>query len=349
MNDPRGSTSTPMLTEIVLPGLVGPEGLNIHRRPVPTPGKGQALVEVLATGVSFAEQQMRRGRYPGQPNFPFVLGYDLVGEVAAVGPQVAESLAGRRVAAVVKTGGWTTHALVDAGHLVPVPDGLDAVEAETLVVNGITAWQMLGKARVHSGQTILVHGANGGVGNTLVQLARHSGIRVIGTASARHHDALRAMGAEPIDYNDPELSDRVRLIAPSGVDAVFDHLGGPSFERSFKLLAPAGTLVAYGVAAQRDDASNMLITFLGVEGRLTMWSLAPNGRRALFYNFWTGKRIRPKRFWLRLASDLTSVLSLLAEGAITPHVAARMPLAEASAAMTLAESRTAYGKVVLVP
>jgi len=146
MNDPKASTSTPMLTEIVLPGIVGPEGLNIHQRPVPTPGKGQALVEVLATGVSFAEQQMRRGRYLNQPKFPFVRGYDLVGVVTAVGPQVDESLVGRRVAAVVKTGGWATHALVDAGQLVPVPDGLDAAEAETVALNGITAWQMLKKA-----------------------------------------------------------------------------------------------------------------------------------------------------------------------------------------------------------
>jgi NADPH:quinone reductase-like Zn-dependent oxidoreductase len=338
-----------MLTEIVLPGLVGPEGLTVHHRPVPTPGKGQALVQMLATGVSFAEQQMRRGRYPGQPKFPFVLGYDLVGVVAAVGPQVDDSLVGRRVAAVVKTGGWSTHALVNAGHLVPVPDGIDAADAETVVVNGITAWQMLKRAKVHSGQTILVHGANGGVGNTLVQLARHAGIRVIGTASRRHHGGLQSMGAEPIDYDDPELSERVKQIAPGGVNAVFDHVGGPSFERSFKLLAPGGTLVAYGMAAQRDDTSNMLVTFLGVNGRLGMWSLAPNGRRALFYNFWAGKYIRPKRFWLRLASDLTSVFSLLAEGAITPHVAACMPLAEAGTAMTLAESRTAYGKVVLIP
>jgi NADPH:quinone reductase-like Zn-dependent oxidoreductase len=349
MNDPKVSTSIPMLTEIVLPGLVGPEGVIIHQRPVPIPGKGQALVEMLATGVSFAEQQMRRGRYAGQPKFPFVLGYDLVGVVAAVGPQVDKSLVGRRVAAVVKTGGWTTHALVDAGHLVPVPDGLDAAGAETVLVNGITAWQMLRKAKVHSGQTILVLGANGGVGSTLVQLARHSGIRVIGTASTRHHGALRAMGAEPIDYDDPELSDRVTLIAPRGVDAVFDHLGGSSFERSFKLLAPGGTLVAYGMATHRDDTSNVLVTFLGVYGRLALWSLAPNGRRAIFYNFWAGKYIHSKRFWLRLASDLTSVFSLLGEGAITPHVAASMPLAEAGAAMTLAESRTAYGKVVLVP
>jgi NADPH2:quinone reductase len=216
-------------------------------------------------------------------------------------------------------------------------------------VNGITARQMMNKAKVTSGQTILVHGANGGVGNTLVQLARHAGIRVIGTASARHHDALAEMGAEPIDYNDPQLADRVRQLAPRGVDAVFDHLGGPSFERSFRLLAPGGTLVAYGMAAQRDDTSNMLGTFLGVYGRLALWSLLPNRRRAFFYNFWGGKVIQPKRFRRRLASDLTCVLSLLAQGAITPHVAARFPLAEASRAMTLAESKTVYGKVVLVP
>jgi NADPH:quinone reductase-like Zn-dependent oxidoreductase len=350
MNDPEAPASaTPMLTEIVLPGLVGPEGLVVRQRPVPAPGKGQALVEVLATGVSFAEQQMRRGRYLNQPKFPFVLGYDLVGVVAAVGPQVEESLAGRRVAAVVKTGGWATHLLVDAGHLVPVPDGLDAAEAETVVLNGITAWQMLQKAKVRSGQTILVHGASGGVGNILVQLALHSGIRVIGTAAPRHHDALRAMGAEPVDYNDAHLADHVRQLAAGGPGAVFDQLGGPSFKRSFKLLARGGTLVAYGTASQRDDTSNVLATGMGVYCRLAVWSLMPNGRRALFYNFWAGKVISPKRFWQRLASDLSSVFSLLANGAITPHVAARMPLAEAGAAMSLAESRTAYGKVVLIP
>jgi NADPH:quinone reductase-like Zn-dependent oxidoreductase len=349
VNSPEAPACAPMLTEIVLSGLVGPEGLVVHQRPVPAPGRGQALVEVLATGVSFAEQQMRRGRYLNQPKFPFVLGYDLVGLVTAVGPQVDESLAGRRVAAVVKTGGWATHALVDGGHLVPVPDGLDAAEAETVVLNGVTAWQMLKKAKVDSGQTILVHGANGGVGNTLVQLARHAGIRVIGTAAPRHHDALRAMDAEPVDYNDPHLADRVRQLAAGGPDAVFDQIGGPSFERSFRLLARGGTLVAYGTAGQRDDTNNVLATGMAVYCRLGLWNLLPNGRRALFYNFWAGKVISPERFWRRLASDLSSVFSMLAKGAITPQVAARMPLADAGAAMSLAESRTAYGKVVLIP
>ncbi len=172
---------------------------------------------------------------------------------------------------------------------------------------------------------------------------------VLGTAAPRHHDALRELGAEPIDYDDPRLADHVRELAPAGVDAAFAQLGGPSFKRSFGLLARGGTLVAYGTASQRDDTNNIALTFIGLYARLGLWSLLPNGRRALFYNFWGGKLVRPERFRRRLASDLTSVLALLRDGAITPQVAAQFVLHDAAAAMTLAESRTVRGKVVLVP
>jgi NADPH:quinone reductase-like Zn-dependent oxidoreductase len=157
------------------------------------------------------------------------------------------------------------------------------------------------------------------------------------------------MGAEPIDYNDPQLADRVRQLAPGGLGAVFDQIGGPSFKRSFDLLARGGTLVAYGIADQKDDTNNVLAAGMGVYSRLGLWSLLPNGRRAIFYNFWAGKVISPKRFWRRLAADLQSVFSLLVDGAITPHVAVTMPLADAGAALSLAESKTVYGKVILVP
>src|SRR3954471_13431512 len=185
-------------TEIVLPGVGEPESLQVRSRELPDPRAGQALVRVEATGVSFAEQQMRRGRYYDQPPFPFVPGYDLVGTVLTTGAGVEPSLAGTRVAALVKVGGWASHVLVDAADVVPGPEGIGAAEAETVVVNGIAAWQMLHrKARVRAGQTILVHGANGGVGTVLVQLAHAAGVHVIGTASPRHHDALREQGVEP--------------------------------------------------------------------------------------------------------------------------------------------------------
>jgi NADPH2:quinone reductase len=306
---------------------------------------------VLATGISFADQAMRRGRYPGQPKFPFVLGYDLVGRVTEVGPGVDHRLVGRRVAAVTKTGAWTTHALLDARRLVLIPDGLDPAEVETVVVNGITAWQMLHhKARVRSGQTVLVHGAAGGVGTTLVQLARHAGVRVIGTAASRQAGRLLALGAEPVDYRDPDLAETVGRLAPGGVDAVFDHLGTSSFRRSLHMLAPGGTLVAYGTgaAAQLGDTDNQIVSFIGMYGRLGVWNLSRK-RRAGFYNFWAGKHTRPRRFRERLSADLTDVVALLADGTITAQIAARYPLVDATEAMELAESRSVSGKIILEP
>jgi NADPH:quinone reductase-like Zn-dependent oxidoreductase len=338
------------LTEVVLPGVVEPDGLVIDHRPVPIPTKGQVLVQMLATGVSFAENSMRRNRYPGQPKFPFVPGYDLVGTVTAAGPDVDPTLVGQRVAAVTKTGGWSTHLLIDARHVVPVPEIIDPADIEAVLLTGITAWQMLHRAAgVRRGQTILVHGASGGVGMILVQLAREAGIHVIGTGSPRTHDTLRELGVQPLDYRDPNLVDRVRDLAPDGIDAVFDNIDTSSFKRSFSQLNRGGALIAYGTASKQDDTNNMNLMFLGIVSRFGMWSLLPNGRRATFYNFWGGKIIRPKRFRDRLASDLAQVLQMVADGTVTTRIAARFPLTETSKALSLAGSGTVSGKIVLTP
>jgi len=341
--------ATEQLTEIVLPGVVEPDGLRVQTSPVPAPGAGQVVVRMEATGVSFAEQQMRRGRYYDQPPFPFVPGYDLVGTVAAVGTGVGPALLGQRVAALTKVGGWASHVVIDAADAVPVPPGLDPAAAETVVVNGITAWQMLHrKAQVKSGQTILVHGANGGVGSTLAQLGRLAGARVIGTASPRHHDRLRELGVLPVDYH-ADVAAAVREIAPGGVHAVFDHLGGRSLPVSWGLLAPGGTLVSYGSATTRDDAGNKQLPVLKILARVWVWNALPNGRHAYFYNIWAGRALGREQFRARLREDLTHVLQAMAEGHITAQVAARFPLAQAADAMRLAESGTVAGKVVLNP
>ncbi|WP_158841160.1 medium chain dehydrogenase/reductase family protein [Saccharothrix deserti] len=341
--------STEQVLEVVLPGAVEPDGLELRRRERPVPGPGQALVRVEASGVSFAEQQMRRAKYYDQPAFPFVPGYDLVGTVAEVGPDVDRALVGRRFAALTKIGGWASHVLVEAADLVPVPEGVDPAEAETVVVNGITAWQMLhGIAKVTAGQTVLVHGANGGVGSTLVQLARLAGARVIGTASPRHHDAVRALGATPIDYRDADLPAKVRELAPDGVDAVFDHVGGPGIVDSYRLLTPRGALVAYGTASTRDQAGSSRLPVLKLLARLLWWDALPDGRTARFFDIWAGKRDAAK-FRARLTHDLGAVFALLAEGSLRPQVAARVPLEQVADAVRLAESGTVTGKVVLVP
>ncbi|MFF4587929.1 medium chain dehydrogenase/reductase family protein [Streptomyces sp. NPDC001388] len=338
------------LVEVVLPGKVEPEGLLIRHGEVPAPGRGQVLVRMEATGVSFAEQQMRRGRYYDQPPFPFVPGYDLVGTVLATGEGVDPGLAGLRVAALVKVGGWASHVALDAADVVAVPEGVGAAEAETLVVNGVTAWQMLHrKARVRAGQTVVVHGANGGVGSVLVQLARAAGARVIGTASARHHAALREQGVTPVDYRAEDLAARIRALAPGGVDAVFDHVGGRGIVDSWRLLAPGGTLVSYGSASTRDAEGSKQAPVLKLLGRVWLWNALPNRRRACFFNVWAGRALSRNRFRARLRADLTQVFGALQRGEVTARIAARLPLARAADALRLAESGTVAGKVVLTP
>jgi len=293
---------------------------------------------------------MRRGRYYDQPPFPFVPGYDLVGTVIATGPGVQPRLAGSRVAALIKTGGWATHVLVDAADLVPVPEGISAAEAETVVVNGITAWQMLHRtARVRPGQTILVHGANGGVGSVLVQLARAEGLTVIGTACARHHQALRERGVLPVDYRTEDVGARVRDLAPGGVDAVFDHIGGRSVVDSWSLLASGGTLVSYGSASTRDGTGSKQWPVVKLLARVWLWNALPNRRHAYFFNIWAGRAMARNRFRSRLRADLTQVFAALHRGDITAQIAAQLPLDRIADALRLAESGTVAGKVILTP
>lgn len=339
-----------MTTRVVLPGLVEPSGLQIATEPVPTPGAGQLLVQVEATGISFAERSMRRGRYFGQPRFPFTPGYDLVGRVLAVGPTGDRRLIGQRVATMTKTGAWATHAVVQARDSVVVPDGIPPEEAETVVVNGVTAWQMLHRAaKVEPGGIALVFGANGGVGGILIQLAQHHGVTVIGAASPRHHAVLRAAGVIPVDYADPNLSAIVRRHAPAGVDAVFDNIGGDNAKTSFALLRRGGTLVTYSVLGAVSGTGSLIAPFLKAIGQALVWSALPNGRRATFYDLWAGHTARPARFRRHLESDLGHVFDLLGAGTITANIAARFPLTEAAAALELAESRTLNGKVILLP
>ncbi|WP_028063607.1 medium chain dehydrogenase/reductase family protein [Solirubrobacter soli] len=327
--------------EIELPGIGEPETLRLRTRELGEPGPGQAVVRVEATGVSFAEQQMRRGKYYDQPNFPFVPGYDLVG---------VDEATGARVAALTKVGGWADHVILDRADLVPVPEGLDPEAVETVIVNGVTAFRMLHRsAKVRRGQTIVVLGAAGGVGSVLVQLARHAGIHVIGTAGPKQQEWLRELGATPIDHRSEDVPARVRALAPEGVAAVFDHVGGPGIADSWRMLARGGTLVSYGTLATKDIPGNPQVPVLKLLAKLAVWQMLPNGRRATFFNLWKGARFRRERFRAQLREDLGRVLALLQEGAIRPQIAARFELEQAAEALRFAEAGGNAGKVLILP
>lgn len=326
-----------------MPHEGGPEVLTVGRREsLRGPEAGEAIARMEMAGVSFAEVQMLKGRYFNQPTFPFVSGYDLVGVVEEVGEGVAEGLLGKRVAALTETGAWADRVVIGAEKLAMVPEGLDSADAVAAVTNGVTAWQMLHRAaKVRPGQTVVVHGAAGGVGTLLVQLARLAGAEVIGTASSSKHDTLRALGAAPIDYRGEDVPKRVREISPEGVDAVFDHVGGPGLVDSWRMLRRGGTLVSYGSASTLKGTGHHLRPYLPIVGRILQWNAPPNGKRATFYYV--------KR-WPRLfGKDLSTVLSLLAEGKIKARIAKRLPLENASEALGLLVLGKASGKVVLVP
>ncbi|MFE9292205.1 medium chain dehydrogenase/reductase family protein [Streptomyces niveus] len=346
-----------MITEVVLPGIVEPDGLELRTRPAPRLRPGQALVRMEATGISFAEQQMRRGRYYDQPPFPFVPGYDVVGVIHALGddgprqsshaPSRPRFAVGHRVAALTKTGAWADRLVLPVDELVAVPDSLAAEDAETVIVNGVTARRMLAAARVGDGDTVVVLGANGGVGSLLVQLARHAGALVIGVASARHAPYLRELGAVPVDRHG-DVAAEVQRVAPGGVAAVFDHVGGPGIRRSFSLLARGGTLVAYGTAATRDERGNARLPVYALFARLLLWRVLPNGRSTTFFNLWAGRTRNPRRHRAELRADLEALFEHLAAGHITARIARAFPLSQIAEAMRYAESGAAEGKVVLL-
>jgi NADPH:quinone reductase-like Zn-dependent oxidoreductase len=328
--------------EIVMPHEGGPEVLRVERRELPGLEPGQVMVRVEAAGVSFAEVQMLKGRYFGQPTFPVVPGYDLVGKVEDVGEGVDAGMIGRRVAALTETGAWADRVTLDAEELAPVPKGLDSAEAVAAITNGVTAWQMLHRAaKVRPGQTVVVHGASGGVGTPLAQLARLAGAEVIGTASASKHETVRALGAVPVDYKGEDVPKRVRESSPGGVDAIFDHVGGSGLVDSYRMLRRGGTLVSYGSASTLEGTGHRLQPYLPIFGRILLWSTMPNGKRATFYYV--------KRWPKFFGQDLSTVLSMLAEGKIEARVHRRLPLERASEALELLASGKASGKVVLLP
>ncbi|MBP2474759.1 NADPH2:quinone reductase [Crossiella equi] len=328
--------------EIVVTAKGGP--VELREREQGEPAAGSVVVEVEASGVAFADVHMLHGTYPAQPKFPFVPGYDVVGKVREVGKGVAPELAGRRVAAMPVTGGWRTFTELPAKGLVPVPDELSGPVAVSLVLNGVTAFELALKARVRAGQTVLVHGASGGVGTLLVQLAVRAGARVLGTASAAKHEQVRALGAEPVDYRG-DVAAQVRALAPEGVHAVFDHLGADSYARSWDLLAPKGTVIGYGSATTYDRPGNRFLPYLPLLRRIVLYRLrglvgAAGGRRASFYGIRPGAGFR---------ASLASVFELARSGRLTVHIDEQLPLVEAKAALARMTGGRGVGKVVLIP
>ena len=321
----------------------GPECLRIVDLPRPTASAGEVRVRVLASSINYTETLIRRHLYPQTAAYkvPFVMGYDVVGEIDQVGSGVSGFEMGDRVADMTVVGSNATYRTLKATDLTQVPLGVDAAEAATLILSWTTAYQLLHRsANVSRGQGILVHGAGGAVGQALLSLAKLAGVRTWGGAHGKHSRLIRELGATPIDYDREDFT----RVLPGGFDVVFDGIGEDAYRRSFAALKPGGLLVAIGYSAGAEARQGMLHTVANI-ARLYLWGLMPRGKRTRFYSINVMRARHPD--WFK--QDLAHLFELLREGRIRPSVAERIRFDEVPAAHRRLEAGGLQGKIVLCP
>lgn len=321
------------MTEIVLRGTGGPETLVVRAGVIPVPGDGQVLIRSEAAGVAFNDVTTRQGRNPGAA--PRVLGFDVVGRIMATGAGVSEYAVGQRVAALVGVGGYSTHVLADPRRVVPVPEDIEAPVLDALVLNYVTAWQMLNRvAYVRPGQRILVLGAAGGVGSALCELAILQGAEVFGTSSAGRRRSVEESGVRWVSTP----SD-----VPDKVDAAFDPVGGPSLAETRRATAATGIVVSYGFSFAVDADRSKLRGLLQAASAIARAKLTV-GARLRVYRVESAVAKDPASY----REDFATLVQLLVAGKIRPTVTT-MPLSAAAEAHLRLERREVTGKLVLVP
>lgn len=339
---------------IIVSQYGGPDALRVVEEDCPEPRHGQVRVRVLAAGVSLPDVMMREGIHPETPPLPFTPGWDLVGVVERVGAGISAIGPGQTVAALPIHGAYSEFICLPKRELVPVPSGLDAGEAVSLILNYVTAYQMLHRsAKVKPGQRVLIHGAAGGVGSALLQLGRLSGLEMYGTCSARGAAAVSDLGGMPIDYQHQDFVQKMRSLPTRGADVVFDGIGGGHIWRSRNALCPGGRVVAYGLTGmlrggrlasgrrpRRDPFRGVAIFAVYIAGG---W-LLPGRKRVVPYSIQWLKRVKPA--WFR--QDLSVLFDLLKQQKIKPLIARRFSLVEARDAQELLGKGGVTGKIVLV-
>ena len=316
----------------------GPEVLQVVELPIEDPGPGQLRVRVKAAGVGATDLLMLTGHYPFAPKIPFVPGYETVGVVDAVGSGVTGFALGQRVAALTVYGGFAEFLIREAEHFLPVPDAVSDRDAAAVILNYVTAWQMIHRAaKVQPGDTALVTGAAGGVGTAALQLLRLARVKMYGAASTSKFDILRSLSATPIDYRSGRLDRLIRTFESNGVDYVFDAVGGANIGPCIGALRKGGMVIGFG--------------FMGAPGILSKVSMFANlfigarlrGRRGDFYGISAFYKKDPKP----LREDLPKVFSLLEEKKIDPLITRTFELLDARRAVELLAGGSVQGKIVL--
>jgi NADPH:quinone reductase-like Zn-dependent oxidoreductase len=329
-----------------------PEVLAVKEAPDPQPKAGEVRVRVEASGINFADILGRMGLYPDLPPIPVVPGYEVAGRVDAVGPGVEGNWTGREVIGMTRFGGYADTVCVPVSQVFARPPGVSALEGAAIPVNYFTAWQLVVvMGGLKRNETVLVHSAGGGVGIAATQIAKHLGAQVIGTASASKHAELRALGVDHlIDYRTEDFETRTREITNGrGVELILDAVGGDSWKKGYRVLAPTGRLGAFGISAAATGKERSLLGMFTFLARTPWFQFNPvslmNANKGVF-------GVNLGHMWGevdRISGWAGQLFDLWAQGAIKPVVARSFRFDEAAQAHHFIQDRRNIGKVLLVP
>ena len=333
----------------------GPEMFEVLERPDPAVGAGEVRIAVHAAGLNFADTMARVGLYPAAPKPPCVLGYEVAGEVEALGEGVSGLTVGQRVMAGTQFGGQAELAVAQARDVMPMPEHLSFEEGAAFCVNYGTAYAALMiMGGLREGNRVLIHAAAGGVGIAATQVASIVGAEIFGTASAAKHEAIKAQGVHhPIDYRNQDFKAEIRRMTNGeGVDVILDPMGPTSFRKDYRILRPGGRLIMCGLSeAMSENGRDMRATLRSLlrmpTSTMPWWNAGRllNQNRGVFgLNLlsWWRREGGMDRITAPLLSDLN-------RKQLMPVVARSYPFEQAADAHRYLAERRNIGKVVLTP
>ena len=338
------------MKKIVITRYGGPNVLQVQEGANPNPRDGEIRISVRAIGVNFSDILARVGLYPDAPKPPSVVGYEVAGVVDALGAGVNTWQVGDRVMAVSDFGAYTDSLVIPHDLAFAIPGKLSFAEAASVPVTYLTAILSLYKlANLEAGETVLIHGAAGGVGIAAMQLARLRGAIIIGTASPHKHEKVRELGADHVfDYRRADLSKKIRAVTDGrGVDIVLDPIGGKNLRASYKLLAPLGRVVTYGASDALPGSRRRIFQVLRAFFLMPIFhplSLLHDNRSV--HGLHLGRLFdeAPK-----LTKLMEYILEQLEAGSLQPIVGRTFPFDEVAEAHQFMHDRKNIGKVLLIP
>jgi NADPH:quinone reductase-like Zn-dependent oxidoreductase len=336
--------------QVVTTATGGPEVLQVREIADQAPSGAEVRIRVEACGINFADIMARRGLYPDAPKLPATMGYEVSGVVDAAGPDAREGWVGQEVFALTRFNGYADTVVVPENQVFHKPASLSHAQCAAIPVNYITAWQlMVVVGSLSADETVLIHNAGGGVGLAAIDIGRHIGARMIGTASQGKHAFLKERGLhEAIDYRSGDwLREVKRLTGDKGVELVLDPFGGRHLRQSYKALRHTGRLGMFGISSTTESRLPGPLKLLGMAAGLPLFHPVPlmNANRAVFGanlgHLW--HEVDKIRLWCDILVEGVEA------GWIRPHVDAEFPLDKAGEAQAYVEARRNTGKVVLKP